>query len=110
MAKLKLPEQLKSWKVISALSDKYGFPAYSVARVEFDGTQTNAVMTVVSFSDNDYISDNVDLITEEASFVKTVSKLRGVSGYIDAVVDNQPAKGKISLYLLSRDLPSLSGS
>ena len=108
MAKLRLPEQLKSWKVISALSDKYGFPAYSVARVEFDGTQTNAVMTVVSFSDNDYISDNVDLVTEEASFVKTVSKLRGVSGYIDAVVDNQPAKGKISLYLLSRDLPSLS--
>ncbi len=108
MAKLKLPEQLKSWKVLSALPSNSGYPVYRITRVEFDGSKSFAALTVVTFEGKDYNSDNVELITEEASFVKTVVKLRGVSRYIDAVVDNKPTKETITLWLLARDLPTIS--
>ncbi len=107
MAKLKLPEALKAWKVLSALPDKNGYPSYSVTLTEFDGTKTKAVLTVVEYEGDEYNSDNVDFVSEEAAFVKDVVKLRGVSNYIDAVVDNKPAKSKIALYLLTGDLPTL---
>ena len=110
MAKLKLPEALKAWKVVSALPDKNGYPSYNVILTEFDGTKTKAVMTVIDYEGDDYNSDNVDFITEETAFVKNVIKLHGVSNYIDAVVDNKPAKSKITLYLLTQDLPSFAES
>lgn len=101
MAKLKLPEQMKAWKVISPAADNNGYPSYQVVKNEFDGTKTNAIMTFISFEGEKYSSENVDLINEEAAFVKSVCKLRGVSNYIDAVVDNKPAKSRISMYLLT---------
>ena len=107
MAKLKLPDHLRSWKVLSGNTSKNGYPAFSVVRTEFDGSQTEAVMTVVSFAGEDYTSDNIDLINEEAAFVKSVIKLRGVSNYIDAVVDNNPSKERITLFLLTYDEPNL---
>lgn len=110
MAKLKLPEQLKSWKVVSGPTDKNGYPSYKLTRVEFDGTRTNAALTYVNFEGDSYTGENVDIINEEASFIKTVSKIRGVSNYIDAFVDNRPAKNTISLYILSHDIPSFKES
>ena len=107
MAKLKLPEQLKSWKVVSGPTDKNGYPSYKLTRVEFDGSRTNAVLTYVNFENDHYTGDNVDIINEEAQFIKSVSKIRGVSNYLDAVVDNRPAKNNISLYILTADIPSL---
>lgn len=110
MAKLKLPDQLKAWKVLSAVSETGSYPTYSVVRTEFDGSKTNAVMTCVTFEDEGYSSDNVDLINDEANFVKSVMKLRGVSNYLDAVVDNVPAKNKISFYLLTNDAKPLQST
>ena len=103
MAKLKLPEQLKAWKVVSTLSETGAYPTYSVVRTEFDGSKTNAVLTYVCFEGDSYNSENVDLVNDEANFVKSVIKIRGVSNYVDAVVDNIPSKTKISLYLLTTD-------
>ncbi len=108
MAKLKLPEKLKSWKVVSALEDKNGWPSYGVTRVEFDGTKTAAVLTCVVFDGDNYNSDNLDLINEEAAFVKNIMKLRGVSNYLDAVVDNSPSKNTAALFLLTSDAVPLS--
>ena len=103
MAKLKLPEQLKDWKVISPVSETGAYPAFKVVKTEFDGSKIPAVLTYVNYDGDSYNSDNVDLINEEASFVKSVLKLRGVSNYIDAVAVNIPAKSSISLYLLTTD-------
>lgn len=110
MAKLKLPEQLKSWKVISQVSGYGSYPTFSVVRNEFDGSKITAVLTCVTFEGDSYNSDNVDLINEEAAFVKNVIKLRGVSNYIDAVVDNDPSKTRISLYLFTTDAKPLKAA
>lgn len=103
MAKLKLPEQLKEWKVLSPVSESQSYPSFNIVKTEFDGTQTAAVLTYVNFEDSDYNGEHVDLINEEAAFVKSLIKLRGVSNYIDAIVNNEPAKNSISLYLVTND-------
>ena len=110
MAKLKLPEQLKSWKVISQVSGYGSYPTFSVVRNEFDGSKITAVLTCVTFEGDRYNSDNVDLINEEAAFVKNIIKLRGVSNYIDAVVNNDPSKTRISLYLFTTDAKPLKAA
>ena len=110
MAKIKLPEQLKSWKVISPVSETSGYPTFKVLKTEFDGSKVPAILTYVNYEGENYSSDNVDLINEEAAFVKNVLKLRGVSNYIDAVVENNPAKSSISLYLLTTDAEPITES
>ena len=103
MAKLKLPGQLKDWKVLSPVSEPQGYPSYNIAKTEFDGTQTAAVLTYVNFEGSDYNGGNVDLINEEAAFVKSLIKLGTVSNYLDAVVVNEPSENSISLYLVTSD-------
>lgn len=107
MAKLKLPEQLEDWKVLSPVSENGDYPTFSVVRTDFDGSKTNAFLTFVSFEGDSYNSDHVDLVNEEAAFVKSVIKLRGTSNYLDAVADNDPAKNRISLFLLTTDAKPL---
>lgn len=103
MAKLKLPEQLQVWKVLSTASETGSYPTFNVTKTEFNGSKTNAVLTYVNFEGDSYNSENVDLVNDEANFVKSVMKLRGVSNYLDAVVDNNPAKSRIDFYLLTTD-------
>ena len=103
MAKLKLPGQLKDWKVLSPVPEPQGYPSYNIAKTEFDGTQTAAVLTYVSFKGSDYNGGNVDLINEEAAFVKSLIKLGSVSNYLDAVVVNEPSENCISLYIVTSD-------
>ncbi len=107
MAKLKLPEQLQVWKVLSTASETGSYPKFNVTKTEFNGTKTNAVLTYVNFEGDNYNSENVDLVNDEANFVKSVMKLRGVSNYLDAVVDNNPAKNRIDFYLLTTDAKSV---
>lgn len=103
MAKLTLPEQLEDWKVLSPVSENGNYPTFSVVKTDSNGSNTNAVLTYVSFEGDSYNSDNIDLVNEEAAFVKSVIKLRGTSNYLDAVADNDPANSRISLFLLTTD-------
>lgn len=106
MAKLMLPEQLKAWTVGEPVSDAGSYPAYNVVRTEANGSETEGMLTYVCFEGSNYNSENVDLVNEEAAFVKSVIKLRGVSNYLDAVVENLPSENKISLYLLTNSAVS----
>ena len=45
MARFKLPEPLKAWKVASSLPEKNGYPQYAITRKEADGSVTQAVLT-----------------------------------------------------------------
>ena len=106
MEKLMLPEQLKSWKVGEPVADAGNYPAYNVVKTDEYGAETEGVLTYVCFEGDNYNRDNVDLVNEEAAFVKSVIKLRGVSNYLDAVADNDPSENKISLYLLTNSAVS----
>ena len=55
MAKFKLPESLKAWKVLSRLEDVNGNAVYKVVKKEIDGSTTNALLTGVSLEGESYI-------------------------------------------------------
>lgn len=108
MSRFKLPESLKAWKVASSLPDANGYPVYEVTRKETDGSVTKAKLTYVAFQDDNYNSDNVQLINEETQFIKNVMACGDISAYIDAAVLDRPSKNKIGLFILTKNLPTLA--
>ena len=108
MAKfIKLPENLKEWKITSLISENNGCEVYKASKKEFDGAITQANLCYVNFSKSAYDSENVNFINDEASFLKNLSKNTNMFNYIDIVVNNNPAKEKIELFIISEDLKSL---
>ena len=108
MAKfIKLPENLKEWKITSLISENNGCEVYKATKKEFDGAITQANLCYVNISKSAYDSENVNFINDEASFLKNLSKNTNMFNYIDIVVNNNPAKEKIELFIISEDLKSL---
>lgn len=101
MARFKLPDSLKAWKVLSSLPEKNGYPVYEVSRKETDGSTTPGLMTYVAFQDDSYNSDNVQFINEEAAFIRNVISCGDISNYIDAAVIDNPAKKKSGLFIIT---------
>ncbi len=111
MAKfLKLPSELKQWKINSKSNNKIGYDIFGISKKEADGSVTNANLEYIVFDGEDYSSDNVDFLQEEAGFIKSISKISGVSNYIDAVVVNEPTKTKAELYIITDNSKPLSAT
>lgn len=107
-AHIKLPDSLKSWKIISRLPDNNGNEIYKVSKKDFDGTVVSALLRYVVIKNDDYNIENTDFINEEASFLKTVSQTGNYFNYLDIFVNNNPAKKKIEFFIITEDLKSLS--
>ena len=107
-AHIKLPDSLKSWKIISRLPDDNGNEIYKVSKKDFDGTVVSALLRYVVIKNDDYNIENTDFINEEASFLKTVSQSGDCFNYLDILVNNNPAKKKIEFFIVTEDLKSLS--
>ncbi len=105
---IKLPENLKEWKISSLISENNECEVYKATKKEFDGTVTNAKISYVSLSKGAYDSENVDFINDEAAFLKNLSKTPDMFNYIDIVANNNPAKEKIELFIISEDLKTLA--
>lgn len=109
MAKLlKLPENLKSWKINSLISDNKDNETYKVSKRDYDGTVINAVLRHISVKGESYSADEAAFIDDEAKFLKTVSQSGNKFNYIDIQSVNNPAKGKTDLYIITEDLTPLS--
>ncbi len=105
---IKLPENLKEWKISSLISENNECEVYKATKKEFDGTVTNAKISYVSLSKGAYDSENVEFINDEAAFLKNLSKTPDMFNYIDIVANNNPAKEKIELFIVSEDLKTLA--
>lgn len=105
---VKLPDNLKSWKINSRLSEEKGNEVYKISKKEYDGTIVNAVLRYVLINGESYSSDNVDFINEEATFLKTVSQSGDFFNYVDVTINNSPAKEKIELFIITEDLQPLA--
>ena len=105
---VKLPDCLKTWKITSCISEDNGNTLYKVTKKEFDGTVTTANLRYVSISKDSYTSENIEFISNEVSFLKTICQSGDYYNYIDIAVNNNPAKEKIELFLVTDSLTSLS--
>ncbi len=108
MAKFKLPESLKSWKVAERLDDVNGNAVYKVSKKEIDGSTSNAVLTQISYQGENYNDDNVEYLLNEADFIRSIIAIGRVSNYL-AVDTNENERKKIfDLFIVTEDIPSLA--
>ena len=108
MAKFKLPEPLKAWKVLQRLDDVNDNAVYKVIKKEIDGSTTSALLTGVSVSGEDYNDDNVEYLLNEADFIQSIIDIGRVSNYIAVATSDNGKKKKFDLFIVTEDIPSLS--
>lgn len=105
---IKLPESLKSWKIISRLSDEKGNELYKISKKDYDGTVIPALLRYIVINKEDYTIENTDFINDEAGFLKTIAQSGECFNYLDIFVNNNPAKKKIEFFIITEDLKTLS--
>lgn len=108
MARIKLPESLKSWKVIAQLPDEKENKVFKISKKRADGTTASARLTLFELADDDYNQDNVDYIEDEVKFIKSIIDLGDFSNYIDIQAMDKPEKKVLDLYIVTEDIPPLS--
>ena len=108
MAKIKLPEALKSWKVVSAASDTDEREIYKLVSKDGDGAQKEAQLAYYEFTGSLYNQDDIEYIKDEADFVKTIKGLGDISNYVDVVIDDNPEKQKMEVFIVTDNSKPLS--
>lgn len=108
MSKLiKLPTDLKEWKVKSLVGEKGGTTIYKAEKKSDDGSIIKAQLRHVVARNDNYNDDNVAYLEEEADFISSVKELGNISNYIDVYVNDNPSKSCCDLYIFTDDLASL---
>lgn len=108
MAKtIKLPADLRDWKVTSFVGEDNGCEVYKVSRKIDKNTAQNAILRHAFVGKSNYTDEHAEYFTEEADFIESVKELDGVSNYLDVYVQDNQNKKNCDLYIFTEELTSL---
>ena len=108
MAKMiKLPGDLRDWKVTSFVGEDNGCEVYKVSRKIDKNTAQNAILRHAFVGKSNYTGEHAEYFTEEADFIESVKELDGVSNYLDVYVQDNQNKETCDLYIFTEELTSL---
>lgn len=108
MAKtIKLPADLRDWKVTSFVGEDNGCEVYKVSRKIDKNTAQNAILRHAFVGKSNYTDEHAEYFTEEADFIESVKVLDGVSNYLDVYVQDNQNKKTCDLYIFTEELTSL---
>lgn len=108
MAKMiKLPGDLRDWKVTSFVGEDNGCEVYKVSRKIDKNTAQNAILRHAFIGKNNYNDERAEYFAEEADFIESVKNLDGVSNYLDVYVQDNQNKETCDLYIFTEELTSL---
>lgn len=108
MAKtIKLPADLRDWKVTSFVGEDNGCEVYKVSRKIDKNTAQNAILRHAFVGKSNYTDEHAKYFTEEADFIESVKELDGVSNYLDVYVQDNQNKETCDLYIFTEELTSL---
>lgn len=108
MAKtIKLPADLRDWKVTSFVGEDNGCEIYKVSRKIDKNTVQNAILRHAFVGKSNYTDEHAEYFTEEADFIESVKELDGVSNYLDVYVQDNQNKKTCDLYIFTEELTSL---
>mgnify|MGYP000018426207 FL=1 len=108
MAKtIKLPADLRDWKVTSFVGEDNGCEVYKVSRKIDKNTAQNAILRHAFVGKSNYTDEHTEYFTEEADFIESVKDLDGVSNYLDVYVQDNQNKETCDLYIFTEELTSL---
>lgn len=108
MAKtIKLPVDLRDWKVTSFVGEDNGGEVYKVSRKIDKNTAQNAILRHAFVGKSNYTDEHAEYFTEEADFIESVKELDGISNYLDVYVQDNQNKKTCDLYIFTEELTSL---
>lgn len=108
MAKMiKLPGDIRDWKVTSFVGEDNGCEVYKVSRKIDKNTAQNAILRHAFVGKSNYTDEHTEYFTEEADFIESVKNLDGVSNYLDVYVQDNQNKETCDLYIFTEELTSL---
>lgn len=108
MAKtIKLPADLRDWKVTSFVGEDNGCEVYKVSRKIDKNTAQNAILRHAFVGKSNYTDEHAEYFTEEADFIELVKELDGISNYLDVYVQDNQNKKNCDLYIFTEELTSL---
>ncbi|MBD9011163.1 MAG: YARHG domain-containing protein [Ruminococcus bromii] len=108
MAKtIKLPADLRDWKVTSFVGEDNGCEVYKVSRKIDKNTAQNAILRHAFVGKSNYTDEHAEYFTEEADFIESVMELDGISNYLDVYVQDNQNKKTCDLYIFTEELTSL---
>ena len=108
MAKtIKLPADLRDWKVTSFVGEDNGWGGYKVSRKIDKNTAQNAILRHAFVGKSNYTDEHAEYFIEEADFIESVKELDGVSNYLDVYVQDNQNKKTCDLYIFTEELTSL---
>lgn len=108
MAKtIKLPADLRDWKVTSFVGEDNGCEVYKVSRKIDKNTAQNAILRHAFVGKSNYTDEHAEYFAEEADFIESVKELDGVSNYLDVYVQDNQSKETCDLYIFTEELTSL---
>lgn len=108
MAKtIKLPADLRDWKVTSFVGEDNGCEIYKVSRKIDKNTAQNAILRHAFVGKSNYTDEHAEYFTEEADFIESVKDLDGISNYLDVYVQDNQNKETCDLYIFTEELTSL---
>lgn len=99
---IKLPDELKSWKINSLVSESDSNELYKITK-----KKTSAFLRHISAQDEEYNEDNINYLLEEAKFLQTISSLYDGFNYIDIISRNNTTKEVFDLYIVTKDAVTL---
>ena len=103
MAKtIKLPADLRDWKVTSFVEEDNGCEVYKVSRKIDKNTAQNAILRHAFVGKSNYTDERAEYFTEEADFIESVKELDGVSNYLDVYVQDNQNKKTCDLYIFGQ--------
>lgn len=105
MSKLiKLPDELKDWKVKSLADSDKNTAIYKVSKKDFDGTVKQGILRHISIDE----SEDMTFLSEEADFLESLIESGESFIYSDVLVTNTSSEKKSDFYLITEDLKSLA--
>lgn len=108
MAKtIKLPADLRDWKVTSFVGEDNGCEVYKVSRKIDKNTAQNAILRHAFVGKSNYTDEHAEYFTEEADFIESVKELDSISNYLDVYVQDNQDKKTCDLYIFTEELTSL---
>lgn len=108
MAKtIKLPADLRDWKVTSFVGEDNGCEVYKVSRKIDKNTAQKAILRHAFVGKSNYTDEHAEYFTEEADFIESVKDLDGISNYLDVYVQDNQNKKTCDLYIFTEELTSL---
>lgn len=105
MSKLiKLPDELKDWKIKSLADSDKNTAIYKVSKKDFDGTVKQGILRHISIDE----SEDMTFLSEEADFLESLIESGESFIYSDVLVTNTSSEKKSDFYLITEDLKSLA--